>query len=649
MEVSCNCFLCPGLCKSCDGYDWEEHVDVEIVPWEDHAEPPLENEESQINDPWWYKILASAGCMFWIGWLWLSSRRIGRSEVKYTVIMCVVVVLLWLNHGISQPEPNEYATIQWNLEYCPFLDSRTILELQTLPGAWKYFESPDRRNSTCVMFDTTNPLSANEQVPVRMFFTEGALRGFFCAHGLNTFLSKDLLTILWSPKTIDINDTRYIRSWMGAFAFPNLPMAHQYFKCALTTGQSNFAGESRSFFISKLSEATLIGHVSARRYRGFFSKNTMRNYIETKLNDGNLPWECGPSFSGMARNCETFALFTGDGWKVDDGVHRLTAKYIPANKLRGVSHIPRSKIANVIFALAVDTQWQSRVSRWYKDGLLKDDHVNLGKYISSGSGGDVWHADLPGVGAVAFKDTFSELELLREADSLIKVAGCPNVVALKGLVFGGKTRNGIVMEFISGGTLDERLIKLPNLAKTSAILASVADGMACIHKHGVSHNDLTVRNIMLDSRGHPVIIDFGFSLPHGARSPDSDVDFLRNKGEIDPESPFHKSERTDVYSFGGVIFQVFVPAMHVSQWYLELDSSILSHNVYPPGEPVPLSSVPPESLGTTDGQPRKHVRADFKKFGKLDKLMRKCYGPSEQRPTFVQLRGRLKRISRDSA
>eukprot|EP01083_Nonionella_stella_P093524 262156_1 len=224
MAVSCNCFLCPGLCKSCDGYDWEEHVDVEIVPWEDHVEPPLENEES--TDPLWCKILTSAGCILSMGWLWISSRRIGLCKVTCTVVMCVFVVLLWLEDFENfQPERNEYAAIQWNLEYCSFL------ELRTLPGAWKYFESPDRRNSTCVMFDTTNPLSANEQVPVRMFFTEGALRGFFCAHGLNTFLSEDLLTILWSPKTIDINDTRYIRSWMGAFAFPNLSMAHQYFKC----------------------------------------------------------------------------------------------------------------------------------------------------------------------------------------------------------------------------------------------------------------------------------------------------------------------------------------------------------------------------------------------------------------------------------
>ena len=43
------------------------------------------------------------------------------------------------------------------------------------------------------------------------------------------------------------------------------------------------------------------------------------------------------------------------------------------------------------------------------------------------------------------------------------------------------------------------------------IIEGVAQGMHCLHEHGIVHLDLKPGNILLDSDMNPKIIDFGIS------------------------------------------------------------------------------------------------------------------------------------------
>ena len=78
----------------------------------------------------------------------------------------------------------------------------------------------------------------------------------------------------------------------------------------------------------------------------------------------------------------------------------------------------------------------------------------------------------------------------------------------------------IITEFMSGGTLKERLFnskaKRLDGTKLTIIALGVAYAMKFIHHQKYIHRDLKPDNILLDADDYPYVIDFGLSrlLPH---------------------------------------------------------------------------------------------------------------------------------------
>ena len=75
----------------------------------------------------------------------------------------------------------------------------------------------------------------------------------------------------------------------------------------------------------------------------------------------------------------------------------------------------------------------------------------------------------------------------------------------------------IVMEFVSGGTLKNRLENLARrgekmpLADTVSSVLEIADALAYAHSRGMVHRDIKPGNIMLNEEGHAVLTDFGIA------------------------------------------------------------------------------------------------------------------------------------------
>jgi serine/threonine protein kinase len=71
----------------------------------------------------------------------------------------------------------------------------------------------------------------------------------------------------------------------------------------------------------------------------------------------------------------------------------------------------------------------------------------------------------------------------------------------------------IVMELLSGETLEDRLKRAGKLApdEVDRILWPLLDGLQQVHEAGFLHRDIKPANILLDSAGHPTLIDFGAS------------------------------------------------------------------------------------------------------------------------------------------
>ena len=89
----------------------------------------------------------------------------------------------------------------------------------------------------------------------------------------------------------------------------------------------------------------------------------------------------------------------------------------------------------------------------------------------------------------------------------------PNIVAIHDR---GKTKNGayyMVMEYVSGGNLKERILRQGPLSPPEAIAIAlqVAQALQVAHEWGIVHRDVKPQNILLTESGGAKITDFGIA------------------------------------------------------------------------------------------------------------------------------------------
>jgi tRNA A-37 threonylcarbamoyl transferase component Bud32/tetratricopeptide (TPR) repeat protein len=89
----------------------------------------------------------------------------------------------------------------------------------------------------------------------------------------------------------------------------------------------------------------------------------------------------------------------------------------------------------------------------------------------------------------------------------------PNLVKL--LEFGTTPLGSpyFVMPLINGSLLEEYLDTHPRTVQEQVTLfKAIVAGVAHAHQSGIVHRDLTYRNLLIDSEGNPIILDFGIAL-----------------------------------------------------------------------------------------------------------------------------------------
>lgn len=155
----------------------------------------------------------------------------------------------------------------------------------------------------------------------------------------------------------------------------------------------------------------------------------------------------------------------------------------------------------------------------------------LGKYrvvreLGRGAFGSTWLADHEGLGRqVVVKQLHPEWSAVAEARSrfarearILAALDHPNVTR----VYDAEHVGGawyIVMEYVDGGTLEERLRQGPlPLAEAARVTSQVLDGLAYIHARGVLHRDLKPSNVLLTSAGEAKVADFGVARSSAVQS-----------------------------------------------------------------------------------------------------------------------------------
>ena len=128
----------------------------------------------------------------------------------------------------------------------------------------------------------------------------------------------------------------------------------------------------------------------------------------------------------------------------------------------------------------------------------------------------------------------------------------------------------ISMEYIEGETLADRLARETIDAVSIAnIGAQVADAIDAAHAKGITHRDLKPANIMITSRGHVKVLDFGLAKLHSSdaqSNPAEDATDVKSVvGTLAGTVPYMSPEqalgrpldhRSDIFSLGVILYEM---------------------------------------------------------------------------------------------
>ncbi len=155
----------------------------------------------------------------------------------------------------------------------------------------------------------------------------------------------------------------------------------------------------------------------------------------------------------------------------------------------------------------------------------------------------------------------------------------------------------IAMELVEGKTLKQlALEESPPLERILDIGIQLGEALAAAHEKEIVHRDIKGDNIMLTSKGHVKIMDFGLAKLKGASKLTKTGSTLGTVGYMSPEQTKGKEldRRTDIFSFGVVLYELITGKLPFSGEHQAAIIYAICND-----EPEPLSrfrSGVPESL-----------------------------------------------------
>jgi serine/threonine protein kinase/Tfp pilus assembly protein PilF len=179
----------------------------------------------------------------------------------------------------------------------------------------------------------------------------------------------------------------------------------------------------------------------------------------------------------------------------------------------------------------------------------------------------------------------------------------PNVCMIHEVVETDDGRHCIVMEYIDGVTLRERVVERPmTISEAVEVAKQIASALSSAHAAGIIHRDIKLENIMLRRDGYVKVLDFGLA-KYTDREPavidhDAPTQMLHTSPGMVVGTVYYMSPeqarglsvdgRTDLWSLGVVLYEMVARKQpFTGATPTDVIISIAGH------QPVPLSQVVP--------------------------------------------------------
>ncbi|MEA2354938.1 MAG: eukaryotic-like serine/threonine-protein kinase [Solirubrobacteraceae bacterium] len=192
--------------------------------------------------------------------------------------------------------------------------------------------------------------------------------------------------------------------------------------------------------------------------------------------------------------------------------------------------------------------------------LLGGGRYRLDQLIGSGGMATVWRATDRRLGrtvaiklisdALADDPTYAE-RFAREART---AAGLSHTNLVQVFDYGaGDLRPYLVMEYVDGGTLAQRLERGPVVGEEAgAVAGDLLAALGCIHAAGILHRDIKPANVLLSSDGRARITDFGIAHPEDSTRLTQTGHLVGTLRYLAPEviDGHPPSRKSDLYALG---------------------------------------------------------------------------------------------------
>ena len=155
----------------------------------------------------------------------------------------------------------------------------------------------------------------------------------------------------------------------------------------------------------------------------------------------------------------------------------------------------------------------------------------------------------------------------------------------------------ISMQLIKGPSLKDLVPRGElDLSRVVRVLRPIADALDAAHDAGMIHRDFKPQNILIGSRDHAYLADFGLTQALGQPGLTRTGQFVGTLDYIAPEQIHGKpaTRRSDVYAFGAVLFECLTGRVPYER---ESDAAILfAHVSEPPPRPSEVRADVPRAV-----------------------------------------------------